>query len=136
MSVVDLHVESLLDRERVSTLTASEQKALDEHLHGCVACRFERQARRDFGRSLRGPVGVDDVADLIDAALNDARAQPLDACLPPTTRSSMLFGRSARSWLGVCALLLGCATAVFASRSIIAHFWPPSPPALPGRSPH
>lgn len=125
MSVVDLHVESLLDRERVSTLTEAEQKVLDEHLASCVECRFERQLRRDFAGSLRGPVGVDDVDDLIDRVLGDAPAEPVHVSVAATPRRPRLLARTTRQWLVIGGVLLGsAAAAAFVSEPLISQIWP------------
>lgn len=45
---IDLHPDDLLDRDADGTLDDAARARLDAHLAVCVACRFEREARRDF----------------------------------------------------------------------------------------
>jgi len=55
VSVVDLHPEELLDKERRGELDEVERGRLEAHVARCAACRFERLLRADFADELGEP---------------------------------------------------------------------------------
>jgi TolA-binding protein len=52
VSVVGLHPEELIDRERRGELSELERERLESHMAHCSACRIERQMRADFADDL------------------------------------------------------------------------------------
>ncbi len=59
MTVVDLHPEELLEKERAGGLEASERARLDAHLARCAVCRMERQLHADFAEDLASEASLE-----------------------------------------------------------------------------
>lgn len=78
---IDLHPDDLLDRDAAGTLDDAARARLDAHLAVCVACRFEREARRDF--ALEASDDVDRLSLPIAGALLALKTRTPSA--PPPT---------------------------------------------------
>jgi hypothetical protein len=124
MSVADVHLEGLLDREP-SSISEAERSQLAEHLASCVECRFERQVRRDFALALRGPTGVDDVSEMIDRVLREPPE------VPPTKKQPRLAMRRPWRWLSLAAMVLGSAAVAAYSLPLLERVFRGLPPAPP-----
>lgn len=111
MSVVDLHVEPLLDRELAGPLTESEQRVLNDHLAHCIECRVERQARRDFAQALQAPPAMDGIDALVARTLGQEPAPTPSVRVAPLRHSAPVPRAGARRGLLIAALLLGSAAA-------------------------
>lgn len=87
MTVVDLHPEDLLDKEARGTLSSSEEACLRAHLARCATCRFEREARADFGSDLDDDASLSAgrIALLVHAGMN---AEPSAPASPPDEESA------------------------------------------------
>lgn len=93
MSVVELHPEELIDRAARGKLTDVERAHLDAHLEGCVACRFELEARCDFAEELAGddaPLARDSgqIAAILGRALTAANDEATPTDETPITETA------------------------------------------------
>ncbi len=127
MSVVNLHVEDLLDKEVSGVLTVDERQTLEQHTRRCDTCRFERQVRNDFAEALEPMPGeVFDLESLIGSALsandvapgnpaNDASDDVSNAAAAESARRSDFVARRLRQralrWLAPAAIVLGAGAA-------------------------
>jgi hypothetical protein len=112
MTVVELHPEELLDKERRGQLTDGERDRLSAHLGHCVACRAERQMRADFAEELDGdvPDGLDARLPSLSSILSVQQAPKTQQATNQAPRRSAPLVRRRRSartaWLLVAAALV------------------------------